>query len=76
MEELSIERKVEEGVGFVVDGHNYGRLDRLSLEELATMSIGAAELAEQIREFREALRHAQHLKLEERAEMFRNGSNR
>lgn len=37
MEELSIERKVEEGVGFVVDGHNYGRLDRLSLEELATM---------------------------------------
>jgi len=75
MEELSVEQRVEEGVGFVVGSHNYGRLDRLSLDEIGGMIVSVEELQRELAELREGLNHARCLQLEKRTNEFRDRSN-
>jgi hypothetical protein len=43
----SVKGQIEEGVGFVVGGHNYGRVDRMTDEELDTVARSVARIAEQ-----------------------------
>ncbi len=70
--ELTVEDKVAEGVGFVVGSHNYGGLNRMSFEDLASLSLHLAELAGQVEELQRGIRYAQGLCLDRRAEEFRN----
>lgn len=65
---LSAEETFESGAGFVVAGHNYGRLDRASLEDLAELSSRARQLGEEIYRLQEGVRIAQLAKLDEEAQ--------
>lgn len=47
MEQFDVKRNVDEGIGFVLAGHNYGRLDRLTDEELETAEVEARKIIDQ-----------------------------
>jgi hypothetical protein len=42
-----VQKQVDNGIGFVVGDHNYGRVDRLSDEELDTVAGSAGKTIEQ-----------------------------
>lgn len=42
-----VREQVASGVGFVVAGHNYGRVDRMDEDELTTVARSAGKLLEE-----------------------------
>lgn len=56
--ELSAQEIFDAGAGFVVAGHNFGRLDRLSTEEIGLLATNVASMAEELEQLQEGLRIA------------------
>jgi len=42
-----VQKKIDDGVGFAIGDHNFGRLDRMGKEELDAVARSAARTAEQ-----------------------------
>ena len=67
---LSAEELYEAGAGFVVGDHNYGRLDRLTEDEIRILGWHAERLASEAKRFQEGLELAKAQQLEkDRAEI-------
>ena len=43
-----VQKKIGSGCGFVVGGHNYGRVERMSDEELHAVAKGLVDLIDQV----------------------------
>lgn len=63
-EGLSAQDIFDAGAGFVVAGHNYGRLDRLSVGEIGSITENVARMAEELAKLQEGLRIAKERRLE------------
>lgn len=62
--DISAQETFDAVAGFIVAGHNFGRLDRLDLDELAQLGSHAARLAEEVGKFQEGLRIARERRFE------------
>lgn len=45
-----VRKQIDDGIGFKVGDHNYGRVDRMSPEELDTVAAGLVRLIEEASE--------------------------
>jgi len=50
-----VQTKVEDRIGFVVGGHNYGRVDKMGEQELTTIAEDLGRLMQQAGELMDAI---------------------